>query len=280
MSNITCPICGNAGGVKVLSSKSQQQADIGAWNCGDCRHAWRTEPWRTSGALEFFEDAEYTKIENAERLDATKMRLFELFLRWAEEIRPGPPRQMVDFGCSYGTVLQMFKEHDWQVMGIEISPNAQKVLSEMNLPWARHLEESGLAPASVDVVTMCDCVYYLPDPVGSLETIRQYLKPDGGLFLRQPTRGGLLHVLLKFCREKPQDPRIWCDHVHLFSRRSTELALERAGFAKVEFLKEKDFKRSAKGEMIHRLLRMADFLTCGVLDLTASWTVTARAGSE
>ena len=73
-----------------------------------------------------------------------------------------------------------------------------------------------------------------------------------------------------------QDHRIWRDHVHLFSRRSTELALERARFVEVEFLKEKGFKRSMKGEMIHRLLRTADVLTCGTLDLTASWVVRAR----
>jgi len=270
-------VCRKSNRIKELSLASQATVKVEAWSCGKCHHAWRTEPWKTSDAIKFFGAAYYTKIENAERLDATKMKLFEKFLQWANDLKPEQPRLMVDFGCSYGTILQMFKEKNWQVMGIEISPTAQKILNERNLPWAASLEDSGLTLGSVDVVVMSDCSCYLPDPVGTLRTIRSYMQPNGLLFLRQPTRGGLVGLLSGMSRKKALANKLWLDHVHLFSRRSTTLALKQSGFYSVKFLKEKDFRRSLKGEIIHRLLRAADFITWGFFDLTLSWTVIAKA---
>ena len=274
---MACPICGKTDRVEVLTSKSEEQAGHGAWSCGYCHHAWRTEPWRLTDPVEFFRKASYTKIENAERLDATKMKLFEKFLQWANEVKPQPPRTMVDFGCSYGTVTEMFKKDGWDVMGIEISPTAQKILNERNLPWAASLEDSGLTLGSVDVVVMSDCSYYLPDPVGTLRTIRSYMQPNGLLFLRQPTRGGFVCLLSGMSRKKALANKLWLDHVHLFSHRSTRLALEQAGFVEVKFLIERKFRRSLKGEIIHCLLRAVDFVTLGFFDLTLSWTVIAKA---
>lgn len=202
MCDIACPVCRKTNRVKVLSLASQATAEVEAWSCDNCYHAWRTEPWKTSDAIKFFGDTYYTKIENAERLDATKMKLFEKFLQWANKVKPQPPRTMVDFGCSYGTVTEMFKKNGWDVMGIEISPVAQKILNERNLPWAVSLEDSGLILGSVDVVVMSDCSCYLPDPVGTLRTIRSYMQPNGLLFLRQPTRGGMVRLLLGISKKK------------------------------------------------------------------------------
>jgi len=271
-----CPICHKSNHVNTLRLLSQDQVKIGAWSCGDCRHAWRTELWQKSDPIKFFGDASYTRIENAKKLDATKEILFKAYLQLANKVRSQKPRLMVDFGCSYGTVLQLFKENDWNVMGIEISPTAQNTLNNQNLPWAPRLEDSGLELASVDVVIMADCIYYLPDPISTLRTIRTYMKPEGMLLLRQPTRGGLVRLLLKVSKEKSLTSGLWLDHIHLFSRKSTELTLKQAGFVDTNILREKKFRRSLKGEIIHRLLHIADQLTFGRFDLTASWTVTTK----
>jgi len=278
MNDIECPICRKSDRTKVLLSESQGQVDVGAWSCGHCRHAWRTEPWKLSDAAEFFGEACYTKLDGAEKLDATKKRLFEFFARCAHEAKPQQPRLMVDFGCSYGTVLQIFKERNWQIMGVEISPSSQKVLDERKLPWAPSMEESPLARGSVDVVVMADSMYYLHDPISVMRSIRSYMRPNALLLLRQPTRGGLVRFLSHLSRANALAAGLWLDHVHLFSRRSTSIVLNQTGFTEVRFLVEKLFKHSLKGEIIHRFLRATDFVTLGRLDVTASWTVIARAG--
>lgn len=277
MTEIMCSMCKKTGHVRVLVSKPKGHEIISMWSCGHCRHAWRSEPWRISDPIKFFGYAQYTQPENVERISAAKKKLFQRFLQWANKANPQTSRLMVDFGCSYGTVLQIFKEHNWQVMGVEISPTAQKTLDERNLPWASSLEGSCLLKQSVDVVIMSDCICYLPDPLKTLHLVRSYMKSDGFLLLRQPTRGGLVHTLSKLGIKKALSDDLWLDHVHLFSRKSTMLVLNQAGFSNVKFIKEKGYKRSIKGELIHRILRAVDYVTLGTYDLTPSWIVIASA---
>ncbi len=277
MNKVVCPICQKAGQVKGLMSKSEGQSCTGTWSCGWCRHLWRAEPWKTPGSTKFFGEAKYTQIEHAERIYAVKKKLFEKFVKWADEFNPQEPKLMLDFGCSYGTIMQTFKEHGWEVMGIEIAPTAQEVLDKRGLPWARCLNESGLARGSVDVIMMNDTIYYLPDPVGTLREIRSYMKPSGQIFLRQPTRGGLIYLLSIIDRKKALADGLWLDHAHMFSRRSTTLLLEKSGFGSIRFIKERGYRRSLKGEIVHRLLHAIDCLTFGVYDMTLSWTVIAKA---
>lgn len=142
------------------------------------------------------------------------------------------------------------------------------------------MKDSGLAPGSVDIVVMSDSIYYLPDILGTLQEVHSYMRPTGELFMRQPTRAGLIHILLMVNRQKALSSRIWGGHVHEFSRRSTKLALKQAGFADVRFLKEKGFKHSLKGEVLHRILRATDFVTLHSLDLTPSWIIIAKPGEN
>lgn len=270
-----CPVCGQTTQIESFMLSLETGVDTTAWSCGYCRHAWRTELWEMSNPKVFFGDAEYTKVSGEESIYAAKKKLFERFLDSADKAKPQPPRLMVDFGCSYGHCMQMFKEHGWDIMGIEISPTSRKILNERNLPNASNLEDSDLSLGSVDVVVMADSIYYLPDPITTLRTIRSYMRPEGLLFLRQPTRGGLACLLLNIGKKKTLS-RLWIDHIHLFSRKSTALTLEHAGFRDIQFFKEKDYRRSLKGEVIHRLFKTADIITMGFLDLALSWTVVAK----
>lgn len=272
-----CPVCRKSDRVEVLSLTSQGGVDIGVWICNHCRHLWRTEPWKLSDQITYY-DAAPAGIRDI--LSAKKVNMFERFLQWADEVKSPSPRLMVDFGCASGTTMKIFKDHGWDVMGIEILPYLQKILDERNLPWAPSLKDSGLGLRSVDIVVMSDCIYYLSDPVGTLREIRSYLQPDGQLFLRHSTRAGLLRILLKVNKEKALSAQMWGSYVHIFSRQSTKLALEQTGFTSIRFLKEKGFQRSLKNEIIHRVLRMIDFLTLRFFDLTPTWVVVAKAGGK
>ena len=277
MPEALCPICRNSNRVEVLRLTSKRGIDFGVWRCGCCRHIWRTEPWKTSDQITFYEEASPT-AELMETISSKNVKIFEKFLQLADELNPHSPRRMVDFGCSCGTAMQMFKKHNWDVLGIEILPTAQKVLDERNLPWAPSMKGSGLAPQSVDIVVMSDCIYYIADPVEILSEIRSYLKPQGRLFLRHPTRAGALGILLKVSKEKALSDKIWGSYIHMFSRKSTELSFKKAGFTTVKFLKEKGYDRPLKTEIVHRAIRAADFITLGLLDLTLSWIVIAERG--
>jgi len=274
MTDTLCPVCQKSDRVKVLSLTLQGGTDFGVWRCGRCRHIWRTEPWKVSNQITYYEASPPT-AKVMEALSNKTVKVFEKFLQLADKLKSNPTRLMVDFGCSCGTAMLMFKKHGWDVLGIELLPSAQKVLDERNLPWASSMKDSGLALRSVDIVVMSDCIYYLADPVGTLREIRSYMRPNGMLFLRHPTRAGLFYVSLKIMRKKVQSFP-WGSHVHLFSRKSAELTLKQAGFANMKFLKEEGYERPLRTKIIHQLMRAADFISLGLLGLTLSWTVIAK----
>ena len=128
-------------------------------------------------------------------------------------------------------------------MGIEISPSAHKVLDQRGLPWATCLDRSGLAPRSIDIVVMFDSIYYLPEPVSTLKRIQSYLKPDGRILIRTPTRGGLIRLLSKLYPKKTMAVSFGGSFVHQFSRKSARIVLNKAGFTNINFSKEKGFRR-------------------------------------
>jgi SAM-dependent methyltransferase len=264
-----CPICGNDSDIRDLLK------DMRGWSCNKCFHAWRPPPWEAAGAIKYFEDAHYTKAESANRISRSNLDLFDVFETMASAIAKDAKKLMLDFGCSYGICMEVFKAKKWDVFGIEISPSSQKILTQKNLRWAASLENSGLEYGCADVVVMADSIYYLPDPVNTLSVLRRYLKPGGILIIRQPTRGGLARAINAVSGSSPFIEKLWLDHIHLFSRRSTQVALSRAGFGNISFRKEQHFKRSLKGELMHRSLRCLDIITMGKFDLTLSWTVWA-----
>lgn len=55
-----------------------------------------------------------------EKISSKNLEVFEKFLLLADKFKPNPPKLMVDFGCSCGTLMSMFREHSWDVLGIEI----------------------------------------------------------------------------------------------------------------------------------------------------------------
>jgi len=238
-------------------------------------HFWRETPWELSNPTKHFAGVSYTNIEYVRRYDKLHMPIFKHVLDLANALRPKEPRLIVDFGCSCGKLMEIFRDCGWNIMGIEISPTAQKTLGDRGLPWVSCLEEMKLPFGSVDIVTMLDCLYYLPDPVSTLKQIRLYLKPGGSVILRNPTRAGLIQLLLSFSKSKAFHPYLWADHIHEFSCRSTCYTLQEAGFADIRFIREKRFPRRLKFEILHRTLQALDYMTFHRYDLSLSWLVSA-----
>ncbi|MFA5864699.1 MAG: GNAT family N-acetyltransferase [Phycisphaerae bacterium] len=261
-----CPICLNRNDIREMAS---------GLTCDKCLHAWRHEPWKDMDITKHFENAYYTKPEPPELLNV-HIRLFERFEKLASEAVHGKNRLMLDFGCSCGNCMEIFKKNKWDVFGIEIAPNSQKILTEKNLRWAPTLQESGLKYGSVDTIIMADCIYYLPDPVQILSEMRKYLTPQGILILRQPTRAGLARFIKKLLGNSQIIYSLWGDYIHLFSRRSTVLALKRAGFSYIDILKERQFVRTFRNKIVHQVLYFNNLITFGHFDLTLSWTICAR----
>jgi SAM-dependent methyltransferase len=127
---------------------------------------------------------------------------------------------ILDIGCATGTFLKLAKEHGFKTYGVEISDWAAKKAAEVSGADVFCLDLSKdklpLPDASLDVVTMNECIEHIPNHYHALEEVRRVLKPKGLLFVHTPI------LFSRFLQDST--------HVTFFTKDSLPFTVERAGF--------------------------------------------------
>jgi 2-polyprenyl-3-methyl-5-hydroxy-6-metoxy-1,4-benzoquinol methylase len=152
----------------------------------------------------------------------------------------GSPQRVLDIGCSSGYLAGPLAERGAHVIGIELDEDAaaeargvcEEVLvgdvESMELPFPEH---------SFDVVLCGDVIEHLRDAERFLDRVRPLLRPGGRLVLTTPNvanwamRLGLLAGRWRYSERGILDRT----HTHLFTKKTLEEMLERAGYCIVEF---------------------------------------------
>lgn len=132
--------------------------------------------------------------EAYDREDASRFDTARAFLRLVETHHPAKG-QLLDIGCATGLFATVAAEAGWDVTGIDASSWAVG-RARQRCPNATFLngriEEANFPPASFDVVTLWDLLEHVTSPAGTLAKVRQWLRPDGRLFLNLPDAGSLI----------------------------------------------------------------------------------------
>ena len=98
----------------------------------------------------------------------------------------GPPL-VLDVGCGVGLLLDEARRRGWRAQGVELSDWGVRRARHLGLDvFQGDLEEAGFAPGSFDGVFMIDVLEHLADPVRTLATASQVLRPGGVLCLVTP----------------------------------------------------------------------------------------------
>ncbi|MCU1357296.1 MAG: SAM-dependent methyltransferase [Acidimicrobiales bacterium] len=230
--NTTCYLCGS------------DQADvafvdqgIALRRCTSCRHVYSS--WSQPDDYDGYWD-QGVSAADIDFWDDAHRAVFDQFV---DHHLPGPSGRLVDIGCGLGYFVATMERRKpgWQVDGYELAPGAVTFAHEANgLTQQVHLgriEDSGIEPGSVDVVTLWDVIEHLPRPQPLLEHLRTLLRPDGFVFVQTPswpfqiTRARLLRLLDR-SRDDQRNHLYAKDHVNQFSRASLDrLALD-CGFAR------------------------------------------------
>jgi len=160
---------------------------------------------------------------------------------------------VLDIGCATGAVLEVLREHGWQVTGVEISPSAdyaQKTrnLDVKNLP----LEENNFPSQNFDVILASHLIEHLNDPRAFLSEVNRILKDNGYIFITTPNINGLQAQLFG-----SRWRSAIFDHLYLFSVRTLKQLLTSTGF-KTESCRT--WGGLAAGTSPKWLKRTADFL--------------------
>jgi SAM-dependent methyltransferase len=138
----------------------------------------------------------------------------------------------VDVGCAAGFLLDTARARGWTVTGVELSPtmteHAVRVLGlDVRLGT---LEESRLPEASVDVVTLCDSLEHVLNPLDTVREVYRILRPGGIAVVVTPNIASPLARLLG-SRWPHLTPR---EHIYYFSPNSLCRLMTEAGFEPVE----------------------------------------------
>jgi SAM-dependent methyltransferase len=139
------------------------------------------------------------------------------------------PGRLLDIGCGYGFFLEAMAHRGWQVEGIELSKPAAEIarakkVGAIHSCAVEEMDDIGL----FDVISMFYVIEHVADPVQTLQSIRELLKPGGVLVLRYPNTSPLLKFSGRLARSLTlmQAP----SHLFDFSGDSMPLVLKKAGY--------------------------------------------------
>jgi 2-polyprenyl-3-methyl-5-hydroxy-6-metoxy-1,4-benzoquinol methylase len=98
--------------------------------------------------------------------------------------------RMLDVGCGSGRVCLAFARAFPQARITGIDPDAESIRRARELSSRVDFQATTTARMErgegFDLVTLCDCVHDLAEPVQTLREVRALLKPDGTLFVVEP----------------------------------------------------------------------------------------------
>jgi SAM-dependent methyltransferase len=241
---ITCPLC-EASDYQVLQPARYPEAldeqqlkqifraasDDVLWDqvvrCGSCSLVYINPRLRADLILEGYAEAEdpVFAAQNEARIRGFRKTLEGVVKR----LRIAPQgKRVLDVGCAGGAFLVAARELGFAVTGIE---PARWMAAYGRDHYQLDIRDGILEPGafeehSFDVISLWDVIEHLPQPLGTLETVRRLLKPEGVLLVNYPDIGTIAARTLG--RRWP----FWLSvHLIYYTRQTMREQLRRAGFA-------------------------------------------------
>jgi 2-polyprenyl-3-methyl-5-hydroxy-6-metoxy-1,4-benzoquinol methylase len=155
------------------------------------------------------------------------------FWRVAEQVPPVAVAGglAVDIGCGEGGLCRELANAGWRrVVGLDVSSTrvarARATYPDLEF-FDRPITQTGLDAEAVELAVMDNVIEHLPDPVGLLRTLREFMAPQGRLVVITPNmESGNFRLLGR--RWTPElAPHA---HVFLFTPPAMRTLLARAGF--------------------------------------------------
>lgn len=186
---------------------------------------------RQAGRFEYPSLGERTRLDLPERC----VHWLNLLLR-----RRLPPAKVLEIGCAHGGYVALMRWAGYDASGTEMSPWIADFAREtFGVPMqAGRIEDLPFTPQSLDVIILNDVIEHLPDPAATLGHCATLLKNDGFFIIQTPeykehlSYADILATGDKFIEHMRGKSD---EHLHLFSRRSTQQLWIRLGFPAIAF---------------------------------------------
>ena len=249
MSARPCPVCGSPRTTRDPFYYHWLDRDWHIARCRACTHQFVDPPVGPAEQARIYSDAyfaaggdwgggvftaSYAATEDKLRAEAREV------LAMLPAPRPGA--RLLDIGCAGGVFLNEAQRAGYTVTGIE--PNRRQAIYATRVHGIpvlnAQLEDTHASwwPGEFSAVTLLDVLEHVPDPLGALTKIAQWLAPGGTIFIRGPLHDDRLARFKEFVRRtlriRHRLPGYPLDANH-FNPRSMQTLLTGAGFGSLHW---------------------------------------------
>lgn len=175
-----------------------------------------------------YDVASYTDPQYEDRFSRQRINFFRSLVSLVTRHSGRPPRNCLDFGCSYGHFLLVLQEMHWDTCGIERSERARNICQNHNLRVHGGLDELK-GSEQFDLISLIDSLYCVSDPKILLSKLRERLTDDGLLLIRIANRNWIVHLLKSVGRREHFD-RWLGDAIVCYSKSTLNALLRSSGY--------------------------------------------------
>jgi len=141
--------------------------------------------------------------------------------------RPSGPARLLDVGCGDGAFLTVARECGWLASGVEPDPVAAGMARRAGFEvHAGSVETLAGQSGTFDAITLSHVIEHVHEPVRTLRTCLELLRPGGWIWIETPNLDSEGHRIYGGHWRGLEPPR----HLVMFDRAALEQALLSAGF--------------------------------------------------
>ena len=159
--------------------------------CRGCTLIYVSPMLKEDSIQEMYEASDYAQGWMQVLLNPVEQKFnrpkFEHGLQRIEQIKKQKGGRILDIGCAVGQFLQIARDLNWEVMGVELNKTAREYCQKSGFEVSGELLTDCSFPAdSFDAVSMWDVFEHIPHPRQILRSVNKMLKPEGVLLILVP----------------------------------------------------------------------------------------------
>lgn len=187
-----CPACGDSLLQNPQTVSLETPRGETEWcRCPHCRAYVMLAEYEADAEAQHTQTMAWGQEDDGTALNEFKQLMFRAVLD-AVRTHAAPECRILDIGCSFGGFLMEARRQGFDVMGVDIVPEAVSYVRSQGIPAERVAGMPDCPPAvrnfGARVVTIMDANIYWPDQAGELKAIYDLLPPEGLLVMRLITK--------------------------------------------------------------------------------------------
>ena len=201
------------------------------YHCQSCDSFYRDIA--QSDLVEFLNTASFVNLDYEDKILRERQKFLTYLLELSQKYLPADRQYttLADFGSGHGHLLEIAKKKGFQAIGIDQN---QELVNYCNQKGLRVVNTLKQLKEPVDVFTIIDSLYYVPQPRETVRQIVDQLKPGGLIIIRVSNRHHFLRTRNFFKHDN--DYSILGDAIVSFSVKSITKLFTDAGMEVVELL--------------------------------------------